>query len=66
MALSRVSTGVSSQSYETVAFSVARLTLALPTPGTFLSARSTRETQDAQVMPPTPMVRVSVRGESGV
>ncbi|GAA5666965.1 hypothetical protein Brsp07_05489 [Brucella sp. NBRC 14130] len=34
-----------------VAFSVARLTTALVTPGTALSAFSTRPTQDAQVMP---------------
>ena len=34
-----------------MAFSVARLTLALATPGTFASAFSTRRTQEAQVIP---------------
>src|SRR4051812_29763310 len=37
----------------TLAFSVARLTLASSTPGTFFNAFSTRATQDAQVMPLT-------------
>ena len=37
--------------YETVAFSVARLTSALSTPGGLRSAFSTRPTQLAQVMP---------------
>ena len=40
-------------SARTVASSVARLTLASATPGTALSAFSTRMTQDAQVMPAT-------------
>src|SRR5437763_8630883 len=35
----------------TVARSVARFTWALTTPGTFASARSTRRTHEAQVMP---------------
>jgi hypothetical protein len=35
----------------TSAVSVARLTLAESTPGTCLSAFSTRDTQEAQVMP---------------
>src|SRR5512133_213922 len=39
--------------------SVARLTATLCTPGTFFRARSTRPTQEAQVMPPTPMSSVS-------
>jgi hypothetical protein len=45
--------------------SVARLTVASCTPGTFFSARSTRDEQDAQVMPPMP---ISSEGEvvSGV
>ena len=38
---------------ETVAFSVARLTSAVRTPGSFAITRSTRLTHDAQVMPPT-------------
>jgi len=37
------------------AVSVAKLTDAEATPGTFLSAFSTRATHDAQVMPPMPM-----------
>lgn len=37
----------------TVARSVARLTVASVTPGTALSAFSTRPTQEAQVMPST-------------
>ena len=40
--------------YVTRALSVARFTAACCTPGTFFSARSTRATQLAQVMPPTP------------
>jgi len=36
------------------------LTAALSTPGTFFSAFSTRATQLAQVMPPTPRSRVEV------
>jgi hypothetical protein len=43
--------------------SVARFTAASLTPGTFLSARSTRDTQEAQVMPPMPM---SSEEEEGV
>jgi hypothetical protein len=38
--------------------SVARLTLAVCTPGTRNKAFSTRPTQEAQVMPPMPMSRV--------
>jgi hypothetical protein len=38
---------------------VAKFTLALCTPGTRNSAFSTRATQDAQVMPPTPMSKES-------
>ncbi len=37
-----------------MAFSLARLTLAPRTPGTFPKARSTRLTQEAQVIPVTP------------
>jgi hypothetical protein len=44
----------------TRADSVARLTVASCTPGTFFRARSTRETQDAQVMPPTPRSSVEL------
>jgi len=40
-------------SASTLAFSVARLTDAVVTPGTFSSDFSTRVTQDAQVMPST-------------
>jgi hypothetical protein len=36
-----------------MADSVAKLTVASLTPGTFIKARSTRETHDAQVMPVT-------------
>ena len=43
----------------TRADSVARFTVASVTPGTFLSARSTRVTQEAQVMPSTPRSRVA-------
>ena len=42
----------------TRADSVAKLTATPDTPGTFLSARSTRATHDAQVMPPIPISRV--------
>jgi hypothetical protein len=38
----------------TRADSVARFTVASDTPGCFLSTRSTRETHEAQVMPPIP------------
>jgi hypothetical protein len=34
-------------------------TAASETPGTFLRARSTRATHEAQVMPPTPIVNIS-------
>jgi hypothetical protein len=40
-------------SASTLAFSVARFTDAVVTPGTFSSAFSTRATQEAQVMPST-------------
>ena len=43
--------------------SVARLTVAESTPGTFFSAFSTRDTHDAQVMPPMPMSTVAVPPE---
>jgi hypothetical protein len=39
---------------------VARFTAACCTPGTFVSARSTRATQLAQVMPPMPRSTVEV------
>jgi hypothetical protein len=46
--------------------SVAKLTEALTTPGTLLSAFSTRATQDAQVMPPTEMSMAQVSDGIGV
>jgi hypothetical protein len=46
----------------TLAFSVARLTLASCTPETFDSAFSIRRTQLAQVMPVTPKVTSSRAG----
>jgi hypothetical protein len=39
------------------------LTVAESTPGTFFSAFSTRDTHDAQVMPPIPMSTVAVPTE---
>ncbi len=45
--------------YSTRADSVARLTVACSTPGTRAKARSTRLTQEAQVMPPTPRSSVA-------
>ena len=39
-----------------LAFSVARLTVAPETPGTFRSAFSTRDTHEAQLMPSTSSV----------
>ncbi len=45
--------------------SVARLTLTSCTPGTFLSARSTRITHEAQVMPPTERSSVVVAADEG-
>ena len=48
--------------YSTVADSVLRFTVASSTPGRAWMARSTRATQEAQVMPPTPMVTDASRG----
>lgn len=48
--------------YATVACSLARLTWAVSTPGTVSTARSTRPTQLAQVMPST--VNRTVWGET--
>jgi hypothetical protein len=48
----------------TVAVSAARLTVAAPTPGTALSARSTRPTQDAQVIPVTCRIVCSSAADS--
>jgi hypothetical protein len=45
-------------SYSTVAFSVAKFTLAEATPSFLESARSTRRTQEAQVIPVTGMVSI--------
>jgi hypothetical protein len=41
--------------------SVARFTVASCTPGTFFKAFSTRETQEAQVMPSMPRSKVEVK-----
>ncbi len=50
-------------SYLTLAWRVARLTVANSTPGAAVRARSTRATQAAQCMPPTERVISSVRAE---
>jgi hypothetical protein len=42
------------------------LTLASTTPGTFFSARSTRPTQDAQVMPVTPNLKRAAASPGGM
>jgi hypothetical protein len=55
-AFSRSRGSISPAMYPTVAFSLARFTLASRTPGTFLRARSTRRTQEAQVILVTGML----------
>gem|GEM_PF-5984750 len=53
-------------SYTTLAFSVARLTAASMTPGSFLMVSSTIPAQDAQVMPVTPKMTVLVEPGAGL
>lgn len=60
-AFSRSRGSISTPRYLTVAFSLAKFTLAFWTPGTFSRARSTRPTQLAQVMPVTGIVIRSSR-----
>src|SRR5918992_5664074 len=61
MALSRSRGSTSPAMYPTVAFSVARFTLASATPSFLERARSTRRTQEAQLIPVTGIVTRSNR-----